>query len=164
MKQLILVRHAKAVPYGYSDDFNRELTERGENDAITIGSRLKEQKFVPGTIISSPAKRALQTAHLFARTLNFPENKIRIEEDLYEGMTTNDFITLLHELPEEASTVFVFGHNPTVFYLVSNLVKFFNGDMPTCSTVGISFSVDKWDEIEARRGQIDFHFAPRMFK
>ena len=164
MKQLILVRHAKAVPYGYNDDFNRELTERGENDATTIGARLKEQKIVPEIIISSSAKRALQTAYLFARALNFPENKIRIEEDLYEGMTTNDFITLLHELPEEANTVFVFGHNPTVFYLVSNLVKFFNGDMPTCSTVGISFSVDKWNKIEARRGQIGFHLTPRMFK
>ena len=29
MKQIVIVRHAKAVPYGYEDDFNRDLTERG---------------------------------------------------------------------------------------------------------------------------------------
>ena len=36
MKRVVIVRHAKSVPYGYEDDFNRYLTERGEKDAAKI--------------------------------------------------------------------------------------------------------------------------------
>lgn len=28
MKRVIIVRHGKAVPYGYDDDFNRDLQDR----------------------------------------------------------------------------------------------------------------------------------------
>lgn len=164
MKQVILVRHAKSVPYGYDDDFSRGLTDRGESDAEEIGTQLKKQKVTPGMIISSPAKRAMETARIFAEALNFPKNGIVSLEAIYEGITTSDFIALLHELPENLNTVFVFGHNPTIYYLANNLVKFFDGDMPTCSTVGISFSIEHWNQVEARRGHLDFHLMPRMFK
>ena len=43
MKQIVIVRHAKAVPYGYEDDFNRDLTERGVNDATKISAELKQR-------------------------------------------------------------------------------------------------------------------------
>ncbi|MDX9882451.1 MAG: histidine phosphatase family protein [Prolixibacteraceae bacterium] len=164
MKQVILVRHAKSEQYGYDDDFNRALTDRGKTDAATIGSYLKEQKIVAGVIISSPARRAMQTARIFADALGYPVHKIISVNALYEGITTNDFIALLHELPEGNDTIFVFGHNPAIFYLAGNLIKFFNGDMPTCSTVGISFSISKWDQLEARQGHLSFHYTPGMFK
>ncbi len=164
MKQVVLVRHAKSVAYGYDDDFSRELTNRGENDATMIGNQLKKQKTIVDLIISSPAKRAMQTACIFAKALNFPEDKIVFNEAIYEGITTNDFIALLHELPDNLDTVFIFGHNPTIYYLANNLLKFFEGEMPTCSTVGISFSIGHWKQLEARRGSLSFHLMPGMFK
>ncbi len=42
MKRVIIVRHAKSVPYGYDDDFHRDLTDRGIHDAEKISSKLKE--------------------------------------------------------------------------------------------------------------------------
>ena len=161
MKQLILVRHAKSVAYGYDDDFSRELTERGETDAATISDQLRKQKTTADLIISSPAKRAMQTACIFAEALNFPKDKIVSVEAIYEGITTNDFIALFHELPDHFNTVLVFGHNPTIYYLANNLMKSFNGEMPTCSAIGISFPVDHWNQLEARLGSTRFSFYAR---
>lgn len=163
MKRVVIVRHGKAVPYGYDDDFNRDLTDRGKKDAKNISTALNERGIQADAMISSPAKRALKTARVFAENLNFERNKIREVEDIYDGLTTSEFLEIIRELPENASTVFFFGHNPGFHYFTGNLLRDFMGDMPTCSTVGIDFDVDSWPEIEARSGKKAFHLIPKMF-
>lgn len=163
MKRVVIVRHAKAVPYGYENDFERDLTDRGENDADKLGKELKRKGIQPDVIISSPAKRALKTARIFAENLGFEINRIQEIQDIYEGLTTAEFLHLIHQLPESAKTAFFFGHNPGFHYFVSNLLKNFTGDMPTCSTVVIRFEVDSWQKMEARTGELDFQLVPRMF-
>ena len=85
MKRLVLVRHAKAVQWGYEDDFNRDLTERGVSDAGKVSAFLKEKGIRPDLIITSPAARALQTAMIFAGTFNYPEEKVVEEEEMFHG-------------------------------------------------------------------------------
>jgi phosphohistidine phosphatase len=161
MKRVIIVRHAKAVPYGYDDDFRRDLTERGISDAHKISNILKQRGIFADGAIASPATRTMHTATIFCKNLGFPPENIRQEEILYHGLTTQDFIALLHELPESMQTVFVFGHNPTVYYLVNNLANYFNAEMPTCSTVAIDFGTANWTEISARKGIDAFHYIPK---
>ena len=161
MKRVIIVRHAKSVPYGYDDDFHRDLTDRGINDAEKISFRLKELGIAADLVIASPANRTMQTANIFCHNLGYDTKLIRQEKSFYEGITTQSFVDLLQQLPEEVQTVCVFGHNPTVYYLVYNLVKYFNADMPTCSTVALDFPVDKWEEVGARRGKVAFQFVPK---
>lgn len=163
MKRLVIVRHAKAVPYGYDMDFDRELTDRGENDAANIGRELNKKGIVPDLMISSPAARALKTARIFAQNLGYERDKIKELMVIYEGLTTSGFLSIVHQLPVDAQTVFFFGHNPGFHYLVSNLLAEFLGEMPTCSTVGIDFNVESWSEIEARTGKAAFHFVPKNF-
>lgn len=164
MKRVVIVRHGKAVPYGYEDDFNRDLRPRGKSDAKLVSSELFRRKIVPDIMVSSPAKRAIKTARIFADNLEFDRANIREEQDIYDGMTTREFLDLIHELPGEAGAVFFFGHNPGFYYFVSNLLNEFRSDMPTTSTVGIDFDVDNWNEVEARSGNLAFHLVPRMFK
>ncbi len=164
MKRVVIVRHAKSVHYGYDDDFSRDLADRGKKDAKLVSSELREREIFPEIMISSPAKRALKTARIFAENLNYERSKIKEVEDIYDGLTTTEFITLIHETPEEADTAFFFGHNPGFQYFVANLLKDFYGDMPTCSTVGIDFNVDSWKDISARTGNLAFHFIPKMLK
>jgi len=161
MKRVIIVRHAKSVPYGYDDDFNRDLTERGIRDAEKISSHLAISGIMPDMVIASPATRALHTAAIFCENLGFEKSRIKKEKDFYENLTTQDFVEILQKLPERVNTIFVFGHNPTVYYLVYNLVKYFNGDMPTCSTVALDFDVEKWSEITARSGKLAFQLTPK---
>ena len=164
MKRVVIVRHGKAVPYGYEDDFNRDLNKRGENDARLVSEVLNRQGVKPDVIISSPAKRAIKTAQIFAENLGFDQNKIVEHEEIYEGLTTSEFLTFIHELSDDVNCVFFFGHNPGFYYFVANLLKKFYGDMPTTSTVGIDFKVDFWSEVEARTGKQAFHLVPKMFK
>lgn len=161
MKRIVIVRHAKSEPYGYDDDFNRDLTERGISDAGRLSSRLKALGIFPDLIISSEAVRALHTATIFAENLNYSTGSIRRNEALYHGITTQEFIEMLQNLPDSMNTVFVFGHNPTVYYLVYNLVKYFNSDMPTCSTVVLDFEVETWKEVAARGARLEIQLTPK---
>jgi len=164
MKRVVIVRHAKSVPYGYEDDFNRDLSNRGKNDAKLVSSELEKKGITPDVMVSSPAKRAIKTARIFAENLNFDKKSIIQNEDIYDGQTTSEFLEMIQGLPENAETAFFFGHNPGFHYFTSNLLKHFGGDMPTCSTVGIDFDADSWKNVEARTGQKAFHIVPRMFK
>lgn len=164
MKRIVIIRHAKAVPYGYDDDITRKLREQGKDDAKLVSRALKEEGVIPDLILSSPAARAYKTATIFAGTLDYPVSRILVEDELYEGLTTHDFLDIIRNLPEEVQTVFVFGHNPTVSNLVNNLTRSFNSDMPTCSTVGIDFQAETWKEVSARDGRLAFQFMPRLYK
>jgi phosphohistidine phosphatase len=161
MKRIIVVRHAKSVPYGYDDDFNRELTNRGIADAQKISKSLVERGIRPEKVFSSNAARAMHTAVIFCESFGYDSSKIRIEPSFYEGITTNELIQHLENLSDEIQTVFIFGHNPTVFYWVSNLAKIFNADMPTCSTVVIDFEVKKWKDVKAREGKVLLQLTPK---
>lgn len=164
MKRVVIVRHGKAVDFGYNDDFTRDLKDRGKNDAKLVSQELKKQGIFPDEIISSPAKRAIKTARIFAENLDFKKGKIVEIEDIYEGFTTGEFLGIIQELPVDAETAFFFGHNPGFYYYVCNLLQEFNGDMPTCSTVGIEFDVNTWQEVETRSGKLTFHLFPKQFK
>jgi phosphohistidine phosphatase len=164
MKRVVIVRHAKSVPFGYEDDFNRDLTDRGKNDAALVSKKLKKQGIVPDIMISSPAKRALKTARIFADNLTFKRNQIVENEDIYEGLTTSEFLELIQLLPEETGTAFFFGHNPGFHFFVNNLLKISINEMPTCATIGIDFNVITWDNIEPRTGELAFRITPKMLK
>ena len=109
----------------------------------------------------TPATRTMHTASIYCQNLGFEASAIRQEEVLYGGLTTQSFIGILHELPSEVQTVFVFGHNPTVHSLAYNLVDAFHSDMPTCATIVIDFEVDQWKDVSARRGKITFQITPK---
>lgn len=164
MKRLVIVRHAKSVPYGYDDDFNRDLRERGINDANLIGRELKKRQIIPDLMISSPAKRAMKTARIFAENLGYNKKDIRQVDEIYDGLTTSEFLDLVKDLPDDVETAFFFGHNPGFYYFVNNLLKDFKDEMPTTSTVGIDFEVHSWKDVEARSGEKAFQLIPKMFK
>jgi phosphohistidine phosphatase len=63
VKRLTLMRHGDAQ---WKDpevaDFARPLNRRGNNEAEAIARRLSELQLIPDLIITSPARRAAQTA------------------------------------------------------------------------------------------------------
>ena len=147
MKRVILVRHAKSISHGYDQDYDRTLTERGEEDAQTISIELQRLTIHPNLIIASPAVRTTQTARIYAQTLNYPVNKILFEKKLYSGKSVENFLLMLQELEDEKETVMVIGHNPTVYYYIHYLMHNFTDDVPTCSTVAIDFDVERWSQL-----------------
>ena len=164
MKRVILVRHAKSVSHGYDQDYDRPLAERGEEDALTISLELQKMNIQPDLIIASPAIRTSQTAWIYADALGYPKKTIRFEKKLYSGKTSENFLAMLQELEDEKETVIVFGHNPTVYYYMNYLLRDFNDDVPTCSTVGIDFEVDSWSKLRDHHGKMAFRLIPDMFR
>jgi phosphohistidine phosphatase len=162
MKRLILVRHAKAEQGGYDHDFKRQLSEKGLDDARNVALDLKKWDISPDYIISSPASRALTTAQIFAEELNFPKHDIIEKKGLYFDFTTQEFLEMIQEVPDKCDTLFVFGHNPFMFFVAENLSKNFTGDMPTCSTVVLEFKVDSWEKVESRKGHLFLHLYPKL--
>ena len=164
MKRVVIVRHAKAVPFGYEDDFNRDLRDRGKDDAKLVSSVLAEKNILPDIIISSPAKRAIKTARIYAENTNYQQNAIALEEDIYDGLTTSEFLGLIQNFAEEKYTVFFFGHNPGFYYFANNLLKSDFDYLPTSGTVVIDFDVDSWKKVETRTGKLNMFLSPKMLK
>jgi phosphohistidine phosphatase len=65
MKTLFVLRHAKSS-WENADlsDFERPLNKRGLEAAPLMGKVIKENGFQPEVILSSPARRAKQTAEI----------------------------------------------------------------------------------------------------
>lgn len=164
MKRVVVVRHAKAVPYGYENDFNRDLRNRGKDDAKLVSTHLKEKNIFPSVIYSSPAKRAIKTARIYAENLNFPQKKIIQEDDIYDGLTTSDFLYLIKNISDKHETVFFFGHNPGFYYFANNLVNSGIDYLPTSGTVVVDYEVDSWKQLETRLGSLNLFLTPKMFK
>jgi phosphohistidine phosphatase len=160
MKRLVLVRHAKAVHFGYDNDFDRELQPRGISDAGRIGRKLKELKIIPDLMISSPAIRALTTASIFASETGYPVEKIEENDEIYEQYSPGEFLNFVRALPDKAEIVFVFGHNPGFHQYALYLLAKFNDEFPTCATIGIDFPVNTWCNVKARTGVKIFFLTP----
>jgi len=161
MKQVVLVRHGKAVQWGYESDSERELTERGERDADRVSKYMRSQHLVPDLIITSDAARARHTALIFAANFDYPGENIMEDPQLYFGYSTEEFLSFIKTLPQEHERVFFFGHNPSFEYYARGICKFFNREMGTSSAVVISFDIENWSEMEARSGEFLLQVNPK---
>ncbi|GET29576.1 histidine phosphatase family protein [Prolixibacter sp. SD074] len=165
MKLVVLVRHGKAEHTNDpKPDYRRNLTTRGEADATRIAEEIKPMLPQPLHLISSPANRAKQTATFFASVLDYPEDAIQEEEDLYDGLTTTEFLEMLAKTPEESDCILVFGHNPAQTILADRMLNHFDRILPTSGAVAIRFGVQSWAEIEPRSGELAFYKYPKMFR
>ncbi|MCK9641753.1 MAG: histidine phosphatase family protein [Prolixibacteraceae bacterium] len=162
MKRLIIVRHAKTIQYGYDQDYDRTLTERGEDNADRISNEMVKIGIVPDLIISSPAVRTTQTTRIYAGNFGYPKENIRYEKRLYSGMQTTTFLQFLHELDDRHTSVMVVGHNPTIYFYLEFLLPDFSLDVPTCSTIVIDFKIHNWAELRAHSGIIMHRWIPDL--
>ncbi|MBI3519486.1 MAG: histidine phosphatase family protein [Bacteroidetes bacterium] len=145
MKQLFLIRHAKS---DWSNpelkDIERYLNERGYANANMMAAKFNNK---PDLIISSPAIRAISTALIFARHLNYSANHICIKQELYES-SLNDYLNVIHAIDTIYDTVFLFAHNPTISDVAQHLTQALPMELPTCGITGIRFNVRDWKNVK----------------
>ncbi|MCE3258999.1 MAG: phosphohistidine phosphatase SixA [Bacteroidetes bacterium] len=165
VKELILVRHAKS-DWGteFLRDIDRPLNERGYSDAYFMSKWFQKNHAVPQRIISSTATRALNTALIFARTLDFNMDTFFLEKNVYESSVKN-LISIISRQPAEVESLMLFGHNPTLTEACNQLIKdFFIDNVPTCGVVGMKFSISDWAEVADKTADLSFHQFPKNFK
>jgi phosphohistidine phosphatase len=115
--QLWLLRHGEAVPHASKSDDERELTARGERQALAAGAGLARLGAEFDACYASPKLRALDTARLACRALNVEP---AVAESLGGGFDGGDARELLHAHGEDAR-VLVVGHEPDFSQLVFDL-------------------------------------------
>ena len=146
MKNLVLVRHAKSNWDMPLKDIDRPLDQRGLQDAHLVSSNI--QKHVPKKYIiwSSPAKRASDTAVIFAQNMLYPIENIVYKEELY----TFDEKQLEHigkSCANSFDSVILFGHNAAITNFVNKFGDVFIDNVPTSGFVSLEFDTDYWDKI-----------------
>jgi len=154
MKTLFLARHAKSSWGDMSlGDEERPLNRRGRRDAPEMGRWLAAQPQQPERVISSPAKRALQTARLLAGALSIPADEILLEPDLYfQGLP--GMLRVLQSLADDSQRIMLVGHNPVMTELFNRLAREQLGNFPTCAIGIIRFPVESWGLADTAPGEL----------
>lgn len=95
MRRLVFVRHGEtewSATGRHTGRTDVPLTATGEAAARALGKRLRALGVVPVRCISSPRRRAVDTAHLagLGRSLELDERLAELDYGEYEGRTTVD--------------------------------------------------------------------------
>jgi len=146
-KILFIVRHGKSTwDYPGVDDIDRPLKDRGISDAYEMAGRISGTGTLPDAIISSPAARALHTAIIFSRVLNFSPDEISIDQDLYLA-DTREIMTVIKSTDNSRNSLMIFGHNPGFTELANYLSSLNIENVPTCGLVRLKFKTESWNGI-----------------
>ncbi len=159
MKQLILIRHAKSTHNNTGlSDFDRPLHQQGEREAADMGKRLYQRAMPIDGIISSPAKRALSTAHIIAEETHFNTAHIIEEARIYEA-TFSTLFAIAQDFDERFAHLLMFGHNPGMS-LFAYYLSGYTTEMPTCAMLAMQFEIECWADIQPSSGTVLFFDAP----
>jgi phosphohistidine phosphatase SixA len=122
MQELILLRHAEALPgsSGSKDDHDRALSPRGEQEAQAAGRWLVSHGVRPDRLLCSPAQRTRRTAELAAKAVA-PHAAVGLADEIYDA-TPGELLALLDQ-HADARSVLLVGHNPGIERLVALLVE-----------------------------------------
>jgi phosphohistidine phosphatase len=161
IRRLTLIRHAKSSwDYAELSDFERPLNARGRRDAPGMARRLAGELERPLQLVSSPALRAITTAHAFAGALGLANAAIRIEPRIYEA-TRGTLFSIVQELDDADSHVLLFGHNPGFTELAQLLAPCSFSEMPTCAATTIGFELKHWRELQPHSGSLLRYECPK---
>jgi len=155
MKQLFIIRHSKASETAEDNsDFNRCLAPYGVNKATRIAEYLSSHIDHVDLMLTSPACRAFETAQIFARALNYPEENIRGKDPLYHFGGIENALEIISNVSDSVDTLMLFGHNPTFNVLAWHLCDEFRESMPTSSVVAIELKLKTWKKIHKAKGKL----------
>lgn len=159
MKQLIIVRHAKAEdPTFQKPDFDRKLANRGVKDAEKMAQILAQKIATPQKWLISSAKRTTETAQVFQKYFDATDAKVQYEKDCYlaSAETWKEWISTNEETTD---SLMIFGHNPGLNDLVMELIPSFYEMMPTCGIAVIS--IPSWQNIFTEKGKLEWFDFPK---
>ncbi|RTQ49669.1 histidine phosphatase family protein [Hymenobacter gummosus] len=161
MKILYLMRHAKSSwNFDGLSDQERPLNNRGRTDAPQMGQALAERNIQLDLLVSSPAVRALSTAALVAKEMGYPPERIQVVDGIYEA-DLDRLVDVVHGLPDEAGSVLLVGHNPTITDTVNALSPSLINEMSTAAVVCLHFQANSWAEVSRQNAELYFVDSPK---
>ncbi|MFE6847715.1 SixA phosphatase family protein [Streptomyces sp. NPDC057686] len=164
-RRIVVVRHAKAVPKHVTDDFDRELADRGRHDAPRAGRRLAQSGVGIDLALCSPALRTRQTWQLMVPELSAPPTTV-YEDRLYRA-DGEGLLSLVAGTPSGLTGLAMVGHNPGVHELVTRLcgdgpkqlVQRLRSGFPKSAYAVLTVMGD-WEEADWGAAHLDAFWAP----
>lgn len=169
MLTLSLLRHAKSAwDDPRAGDFERRLSPRGLRAAPVMARYIAERGDVPDLVVSSPARRTLETCSAVVAELR-PEPEVRFEQALYRA-SAQTILGLVRDVADSYRHVLVVGHNPGLHTLAVDLVAAGRADpvnalrakLPTAGLVVIRFDAHRWTDVAAGSGTLVDFTTPRL--
>ena len=161
MKSVIIIRHAKSNWDNIlHSDFERQLNDRGHQDAPIMAERLVDRKITIDAFISSPAKRAFTTAAYFAEAYHVKESSIIKVPELYHAPAPV-FYHVISKLDDALKSIALFAHNPGITEFVNDLTNTQIDDMPTCAMFAVKANVTHWKLFEGADKEFLFFDYPK---
>jgi phosphohistidine phosphatase len=144
MKILTLVRHAKSDWKDTSlTDRQRPLNARGKRDAPEMGRRIANHGIRPSLIIASPATRAWTTAKIIAREIDYPNEFLQREDNLYMA-SLEDLLDVVVAQDDDFNSLMVVCHNPGLTEFANFLVPGLTNNLPTAGVVSVQIDQEDW--------------------
>lgn len=157
------MRHAQAEEI-QSDghDRDRELTSKGSQEALIMGTQLFQRSLNINALYTSSAARTRQTGSLVADVLKLDAGSVLVQDDLYNS-SIRTYLGFINQLPNDMKTVLLIGHNPAVSYLAEYLTDEELGSLPTAGICYIRFKLGSWQEVAKGCGELLEFMHPEMF-
>lgn len=157
-RELLLLRHAKSAwDTDAATDFDRPLTQRGRQAAPQMGHWMHHRGLRPDHVVSSPAKRALQTAEKICVELQVDQGAIHWEPRIYEA-NVHTLLKVLAECPAKARRVLLVGHNPgletLLLYLCPDTPLPDDAKLLPTATLAHIELPDDWSELTVDSGRL----------
>ena len=122
MQTLMILRHAKAVPwYPGVDDFGRPLSDIGTGHAQKVADWMCKQLETPQSILCSPSQRTRETLSPFLALDSGLESVTRLESEIY-GASSSRLNSILDDEFASADRILIVGHNPGFEMLVFDII------------------------------------------
>jgi phosphohistidine phosphatase len=158
--ELYILRHAKAVRRGsrfYPHD-DRPLTSEWIRGMSRAARGIKRIVNVADLILTSPMKRAYQTALITAEALSC-RKKLIVDSGLMPGSSPKKIIEALMK-HKARGKVFVVGHEPDLSLLVSYIL----GAQGSCIHFkkGGLCRIDIFEKRRFRKGVLEWHLQPEL--
>lgn len=153
-RRLVLIRHAKSDRSQPLSDRDRPLARRGLRQAPPIGLWLTDSGLVPDVVVSSPARRAVDTWAAVAEEV--PRSpQVLLLEDAYT-FDGDDLIGVLRSLSHarpQARCVGLVGHNPALEELVDALTGR-SVRLKTSSVAVVDTDAREWGDLDDGGGRL----------
>lgn len=153
MKILLILRHGKSPHLEGVDDHERPLFPESRRQIGELARQLAAMGVVPGTVLSSDAVRAAETARAYSLAVKIPEPLLLA--DLYDPGAPEDVLDAIRAGGGHSDVVLVVGHNPGLEEFCNVLTKHPQVDrLGTGSLAAFEVGVEAWTELRLRQARL----------
>jgi phosphohistidine phosphatase len=142
-------------------DRERELDEQGLREINSIGAQMVAAGMRPSVILTSGARRSVETAKSIREIFGLLVNVIDIREELYNA-DIEKILDILQSLPDEKNSVMLISSNQGVTDLLSSLANAERDEIPNGSLVVVELRLRHWRDIKSQTGRELLFLKPEL--